>query len=410
MKKVFSLMLILMLVLSLAAPAMAAPKVKTTITLSHSGTVTMNLGQQLQLTATVSPEAPVTWKSSRAKSVAVNASGLVTASAEGTATITAKAGGKSAKVKIKVIDPDKPNKVYIAQGKALTAYVGTPVALGVGYEPTTAKATLTWKTSKAKVAAVDGNGVLTPIAEGKAKITVTTHNRKKATIAVTVVDPNKPTKVSFQQGASAGLVAGQSLQLSAVPEPATAQTTLIWKSSNPKVAAVDANGAVTAIKKGKAKITAQANNNKKAKATITINVSAAPEDPAKYDLLGVFGMSGKAAMDKYGAKLVKDGETYFVKGKDNYAFYLEDEKNVNSRVNFIAVGDLAKGKKSLWNIAGVKFGTTVSETSAILGAAGWTTLSPYSASEQDALFAKGNLRLSIDYEKEAAVVVMLYEE
>ena len=133
MKKLFALMLALALVLAtLTVPALAetapkAGKVKTVVTLSHSGTVTLNVGDALQLGATVTPEAPVTWTSKKAKVATVDASGLVHAVAEGTATITAKAGGKSAKVKIKVVDPWKPTGVSIANGKAVTVGVGEAV-------------------------------------------------------------------------------------------------------------------------------------------------------------------------------------------------------------------------------------------------------------------------------------------
>ncbi len=116
MKKVLTLVLVLMLVVaSLATPAMAA-KAKTTITLSQKGTVKLELGKTLTITATVTPEGEVKWKSSKA-SVASVEGGVVTAHKEGTATITAKVGKKSAKVKIKVYDPTKPTKLTLKEGK-----------------------------------------------------------------------------------------------------------------------------------------------------------------------------------------------------------------------------------------------------------------------------------------------------
>ena len=411
MRKALSLTLALLLALSLlCAPALAAAKVKTTVTLSHTGTVTLTVGQTLQLTATVTPAAPVEWKSGKAKVAAVDAGGKVTALSEGSATITAKAGGKSAKVKVKVVDPNKPTRISITQGKTATVNIGQTLQLGTALDPASAKATMAWKSSKVKVATVSASGVVTPIAEGKTKITVTTHNKKKAKITVTVVDPYKPTGITIAQGKTATLTAGQTLQLSSALVPATAKANLIWKSGKTKVATVDANGKVMALKKGKAKITVKAANNKKAKATITINVLAAPANPANYDLFNALGMNGKAAMQKYGAKAVKDGNGYYLGGKANFAFYLEDEKNIDSRINSVAVGDLARGQTSLWNIAGIKFGTTVSESSAILGNAGWKTVTAYSSEDEYALFAKGNLRISIDYVNGAACQIMFYKD
>ncbi|MBQ8110767.1 MAG: Ig-like domain-containing protein, partial [Clostridia bacterium] len=124
--------------------------------------------------------------------------------------------------------------------------------------------------SKAAVASVDANGWVAPLGEGKAKITVTTHNKKKATIAVTVVDPNKPLGIGISQGKAITLKVGEGVQLWPVMNPATAQSALTWTSGKPAVAGVDANGYVTALKKGKAKITVTTYNKKKA--TITVNV------------------------------------------------------------------------------------------------------------------------------------------
>ncbi len=95
-------------------------------------------------------------------------------------------------------------------------------------------------------------------------------NGKKATITVKVVDPYKPTGVSIAQGKRYEMKVGQTLQLSAALAPATAQSALTWSSKKPKVASVDANGVVTAHRKGTAKITVKTANKKKA--TIVIKV------------------------------------------------------------------------------------------------------------------------------------------
>ena len=108
------------------------------------------------------------------------------------------------------------------------------------------------------------------LALGKAKITVQTHNKKKATITVQVVDPNKPLGIAIAQGKAITMKMGESVQLGVGLNPATAQTTLTWKTNKPAIASVDGNGVVTAVKKGKAKITVTTYNKKKA--TITVNV------------------------------------------------------------------------------------------------------------------------------------------
>ena len=247
MKKFISLMLVLLLTMSmLCAPALAKGQ-KTTIVLSHTGTVTLGVGQTLQLGATVNPAAAVEWSTSKEKVASVDAKGKVTAASEGTATITAKAGGKKVKVKIKVVDPYKPDSIAIAQGKAATVSIGSTLQLKATLNPATAKSALTWTSNKTKIATVDANGKVTPVAEGKAKITVKTANKKKAVITVTVVDPYKPASLAINQGKTATMTVGNALKLTTTLTPATAKSTLIWKSSKPKVAIVDANGNVTAV-------------------------------------------------------------------------------------------------------------------------------------------------------------------
>ncbi|MBQ8110490.1 MAG: Ig domain-containing protein [Clostridia bacterium] len=254
---------------ALIAPEVALPKVK------NNGTVTVSVGEQRLLIPTFAYD--LGWevsgyKSSKTAVANVSADGLVTATAEGKAKITVTTDNKKVKatITIQVVDPYKPTGVGIIQGKSITLTVGQPVQLYAALAPETARATLTWKSSKTKVATVDAGGIVTPLAEGKAKITVTTHNKKKATIAVTVVDPYKPLGIGISQGKAITLKVGEGVQLWPVMNPATARSALTWKSGKAAVAAVDANGYVVALKKGKAKITVTTYNKKKA--TITVNV------------------------------------------------------------------------------------------------------------------------------------------
>ncbi len=273
MKKLFALMLALALALAtLTVPALAenapkAGKVRTVITLSHSGTVTLNVGDALQLGATVTPDAPVTWASKKAKVATVDASGLVHAVAEGTATITAKAGGKSAKVKIKVVDPWKPTGVSIANGKAVTVGVGEAVQLTAVLAPATARATLAWTSKKPGIASVDGNGVVYGVAKGKTKVTVKA-GKKKATITVNVINPNEPTGVVLSHNGTVTMCENETLQLYASLQPATAIGTIEWTSSKASVATVS-NGIVTPKKKGTVTITAKCGK-KKAKVKVKV--------------------------------------------------------------------------------------------------------------------------------------------
>lgn len=172
------------LILTMAVPAMAV--VKTTIVLDRKGTVTLNLGETLQLTATVTPAATVTWKSSK-KSVATVSGGLVKPRKEGKVVITAKAGGKTAKVTVKVVDPNKPTAITINQGKKKTLAVGDQLQLTMTPTPATASSDCVFKSSKSSVASVNkSTGVVTAKKPGTAKITVTSKKNKKAKATITI--------------------------------------------------------------------------------------------------------------------------------------------------------------------------------------------------------------------------------
>ena len=109
MKSLFS-----SLFLTLAALLMAAcgPKEDPVVAVSgvslNQTSVTLSVGGSVSLTATVSPsdatDKTVTWASSNPSSVTVE-NGLVKAVSPGTASVTATAGGKSAKCDVTVQIP-----------------------------------------------------------------------------------------------------------------------------------------------------------------------------------------------------------------------------------------------------------------------------------------------------------------
>ncbi len=265
------------------------PYEPTGISIAEGASGTTSIVQSLQLNAVLEPstaQSELIWTSSKPKVATVDANGLVSPLSKGKTKITVKSAKnkkKKAVFNLTVINPYEPGGISIAEGASGTAAVGALLQLTPALEPATAMSVLTWKSSKPKVATVDGNGLVTPLSEGKTKITVTTDNKKKATYTLTVADPYKPTGMTLAQGKAASMTTGQTLQLTPVLTPETAQSALTWKSSKPGVATVDANGVVTAVGKGKAKITAQDANYKKVKAVIAITVAAGEAPPAPVD-------------------------------------------------------------------------------------------------------------------------------
>ena len=223
------------------------------------------IGETAQLTATVKPDDAtdknVTWASSD-ESVAKVADGKVTAVKSGKATITAKCGGKTAECAV---------TVTVATGSvtldktSLSLAVGETAQLTATVKPDNATdKNVTWTSSDESVAKVD-NGKVTAAKAGKATITAKCGD-KTAECAVTVTVPTG--SVTLDK-ASLSLAIGETAQLTATVKPDDAtDKNVTWASSDESVAKV-ADGKVTAVKSGKATITAKCGG-KTAECTVTV--------------------------------------------------------------------------------------------------------------------------------------------
>jgi len=167
--------------------------------------------------------------------------------------------------------PQTPAKPAVAQVKVektkLTLGVKESYTIAPTALPSGSETTFTYKTSNKKVATVDAKGKIKAKKTGKANITVTSANGKSVTIKVTVKKaPNKITVTTK----SKTLKKGKTFKIKYKLPKNTASNKITFKSSNKKVATVDAKGKVKALKKGKATITVQTFNKKKAKIKITV--------------------------------------------------------------------------------------------------------------------------------------------
>ena len=160
-----------------------------------------------------------------------------------------------------------PIAITINQGKKTTLYMGNKLRLNTTIEPAGATTTLSWKSSKPKIASVDKKGLVIPKKAGTAVITVKTANGKTAKITVKVVDASS---VKLKEGKSKTLKVGKKLTLHAVVSPSKVKTKYTWKSSDTKVATVTSKGVVVAKKAGTATITVKTANGKKASIKITV--------------------------------------------------------------------------------------------------------------------------------------------
>ena len=256
-----------------AVSVQAKPVPPEMVALTASGTVTLAANATLQLGVGFEPSyasAALTWRSSKEKVAVVDANGLVRPIKKGSTIISVETdNGKSASVKVKVVAAPTPKHVILSAGGTVVMTVGETLQLASAVEPADAAQEVTWSTSKASVAQV-GNGLVTALGEGKATITARAVNGKKAKLKVKVVDPYKPDGISLNYSGTVTLRVGQTLKLEAAIVPVTAQSALTWTSSKDRVAAVDANGNVTALSKGKATIKVLTYNGKKAKVKIKV--------------------------------------------------------------------------------------------------------------------------------------------
>ena len=260
-----------------AEPAMQPMEISnaTPLVVTSNGDIYMGIGEQRQIL--LIEDVPTGFRSSKEKIASVNESGLLTAQAKGkTKVYVTTAAGKKYRIVLRVVDPKEPASVGITQGGVITLEVGQSLQLTALAAPDTAVTTFTWKTSKKSVATVSADGIVSALSEGSAKVTVKTANGKKATTRIDVIDPNKPSSVGIAQGGEITLEVGQSLQLTPILSPDTARTAYTWKTSKKSVATVSAEGVVTALRKGIAKITVRTSNKKKATTLIHVVDSSAP--------------------------------------------------------------------------------------------------------------------------------------
>ena len=240
------------------------------ITLSQSAASLLK-GELLTLTATVVPadafDKTVTWSTSDESIAAVDGNGVVTAVAEGTATITATAGGHSAACLITVEKGVAVSGITLQDRAFLVE--GEVLSLTANIVPNNAtNKTVIWNSSDESIVNVDDNGVVTAVAEGRATITATA-GRHSAVCLITVEKGIAVSGITLSQS-SVFLAEDKYFTLTAtiVPDDATNKT-VIWSSSNERIAAVDDNGLVSACNVGTATITANAGG-KKAVCVVTV--------------------------------------------------------------------------------------------------------------------------------------------
>ena len=236
----------------------------------NTATIEMVEGETFSLVATVLPKDAeydgVTWASSNASVASVN-SGTVNAIKEGTATITASAGGKSATCSVRVSAKIITVTSISLDKTSLSMQVGETETLTATVKPDDATdKTVVWTSSDNAVASVS-NGKIIALKSGKATITA----KSGTCSAECVVTVSVNTESITLDKTTLSLAVGESATLTATVKPDDAtDKTGAWSSSDESVASVD-NGKVTAVKSGTASVTAKCGG-RTAECVVTVTV------------------------------------------------------------------------------------------------------------------------------------------
>lgn len=201
---------------------------------------TLDIGNEFTLGAIVSNGARPAWKSSNSKVASVNTYGLVTARKNGKAKITAKVSGAEASCTVTV------NKTKLTLNTAaLILERGETARLKAD---TSNGSQVQFKSKKPSVATVSEDGKVCGEKPGSTYITVTADNTK-VNCRVTVKKPSITlSHTSYTLSPGTELVLRAKVSSGFTPQ---------WKSNKSRVATVDDDGRVYALKAGTARISAK---------------------------------------------------------------------------------------------------------------------------------------------------------
>ncbi|MCM3575938.1 Ig-like domain-containing protein [Mesobacillus subterraneus] len=254
------------------------------------------VGEQGQLTATILPENAnnqgISWESSNTAVATVNDQGVVTATSEGTAIITAISdeGGFTASTSVTVSSIQTiidPHPITAVRGQVVVLPETVSVVLSNG---STMNVPVSWQTASGDLV---GTTFVIPLdpAASYTLIGEVENTNLTAELLISVdpiPEPAVPVTGVSVEPTTSTLFVGSTLQLTATVSPENATTKdVIWSSSDTNVANVSETGLVTAISPGFAVITAETVDGSFT-AFAQLTVSAVPEIELIYPTQEVF--------------------------------------------------------------------------------------------------------------------------
>lgn len=220
----------------------------------------MNIGTSYNLTATVTKDSAtnknIIWTSSNSEIASVDGNGHIFGGNAGSVVITATAAdgsGVSASCVIRVVEPVtsisvEPDTIRLLVGDSQRAYATV-------YPESASIQDVTWVSSNTSVATVDGDGEVTAVAVGKAKITAISSdgNNIKASCSVYVTPVIKITSLKINSK-EITMLSGKTRQLTARISPTNTTESVSWYSTDTSVVVVDDSGRITTVGPGTADV------------------------------------------------------------------------------------------------------------------------------------------------------------
>lgn len=289
--------------------------------------LTVYVGGSTVLTPKFSPEGAAStfleWSSADESIATVDQNGVVTGVNGGRTSITVKCKEYSAICQVKVREAAVGVELDITEADLKVGV--DELQLTAIVEPSNSMDyDIAWTSSDEEVAVVSAEGLVTPVGPGEAQITVTVDRAHQAVCVVRVTQPAEGVTLDYTE---LKLQRGTSQVLVATVTPATTNVKdLQWTSSNPDVAAVDAEGKVTAVALGTAEITVTTVDGghtavcqvtviqqvtgvaldvetatlRIGEQTLQLNANVAPEDATEKSLVWSSSNTGVASVDENG--------------------------------------------------------------------------------------------------------------
>ena len=240
----------------------------TTVTVTPATAELAALDATVQLSAEVQDQqgqvmsgATVTWASGATAVATVDGSGLVTAAANGSVTITATAGEASGSATVTVAQVVSavavaPDSATVLEGDTLR--LAATATDANGHMVTAVE--FVWASADTLVAVVDTSGLVTGVGAGLVQVTATTAEitgRGELTIVAPV-----PTTIAVTPDSVVLIALGQTTQLTAEVRDQAGRAMegipVAWSSADTTVAVVDSSGLVGAVSNGAVTVTATA--------------------------------------------------------------------------------------------------------------------------------------------------------